>query len=54
MLFRFEYEYSQFYHAQSVKLAASLFYYRRIATWEPTYRPEYNDITLEEYVKMDG
>ncbi|KAL3793765.1 hypothetical protein HJC23_013327 [Cyclotella cryptica] len=37
-----------------VTLAASLFYYRRIATWEPTYRPEYNDITLEEYVKMDG
>jgi hypothetical protein len=37
-----------------VKLAASLFYYRRIATWEPTYRPEFNDITLMEYVEMDG
>ena len=35
-----------------VKLAASLFYYRRIATWEPTYRPEYKDITLQEYVSM--
>ena len=37
-----------------VKLAASLFYYRRIATWEPTYRPDYKDISLEDYVKTDG
>ena len=37
-----------------VKLAVSLFYYRRIATWEPTYRPEYKDITLQEYVERDG
>jgi len=37
-----------------VKLAASLFYYRRIATWEPTYRPEYKDITLEDYVEKEG
>lgn len=37
-----------------VKLAASLFYYRRIATWEPTYRPEYNNITLQEYVETNG
>jgi hypothetical protein len=37
-----------------VKLAASLFYYRRIATWEPTYRPEYNNITLHEYVETNG
>lgn len=37
-----------------VKLAASLFYYRRIATWEPTYRPDYKDMTLQEYVDMDG
>lgn len=37
-----------------VKLAASLFYYRRIATWEPTYRSDYNDITLQQYVEMDG
>lgn len=37
-----------------VKLAASLFYYRRIATWEPTYRPEYKDITLYDYVAMNG
>ncbi|KAL3777157.1 hypothetical protein ACHAW5_000144 [Stephanodiscus triporus] len=37
-----------------VKLAVSLFYYRRIATWEPTYRPEFNDITLQEYVETDG
>jgi len=37
-----------------VKLAASLFYYRRIATWEPTYRPEYKDITLKDYVEKDG
>ncbi|KAL7529023.1 hypothetical protein ACHAWF_002813 [Thalassiosira exigua] len=37
-----------------VKLTVSLFYYRRIATWEPTYRPEFKDITLREYVSMDG
>ena len=37
-----------------VKLAASLFYYRRIATWEPTYRPDFNDITLEQYVEEDA
>jgi hypothetical protein len=37
-----------------VKLAVSLFYYRRIATWEPTYRPEYKDITLQDYVERDG
>ena len=37
-----------------VKLAASLFYYRRIATWEPTYRPDYKDMTLQQYVEMDG
>mmetsp|Transcript_38361 Transcript_38361/g.81869 ORF Transcript_38361/g.81869 Transcript_38361/m.81869 type:complete len:657 (+) Transcript_38361:28-1998(+) len=37
-----------------VKLAASLFYYRRIATWEPTYRPEYKDLTLKEYAEKDG
>ena len=44
-------------HAQMrhpVKLAASLFYYRRIATWEPTYRPDFNDITLEQYVEEDA
>ncbi|KAL7531613.1 hypothetical protein ACHAXR_004134, partial [Thalassiosira sp. AJA248-18] len=37
-----------------VKLAASLFYYRRIATWEPTYRPDYKDMTLLDYVATDG
>ncbi|KAL3823498.1 hypothetical protein ACHAXA_010820 [Cyclostephanos tholiformis] len=37
-----------------VRLAVSLFYYRRIATWEPTYSPELNDITLREYVERDG
>lgn len=37
-----------------VKLAASLFYYRRIATWEPTYRPDYKDMTLQEYVEKEG
>mmetsp|Transcript_26538 Transcript_26538/g.48099 ORF Transcript_26538/g.48099 Transcript_26538/m.48099 type:complete len:427 (+) Transcript_26538:3-1283(+) len=37
-----------------VRLAASLFYYRRIATWEPTYRPEYMDMTLWEYVDKEG
>jgi len=37
-----------------VKLAASLFYYRRIATWEPTYRPDYKDITLKEYVEQES
>ena len=37
-----------------VKLATSLFYYRRITTWEPTYRPEYKDITFEQYVETDG
>lgn len=37
-----------------VKLAASLFYYRRIATWEPTYRPDYKDMTLQQYVEMEG
>lgn len=37
-----------------VKLAASLFYYRRIPTWEPNYRPEFSDITLQEYVETDG
>jgi len=36
------------------RLAASLFYYRRIATWEPTYRPEYMDMTLGEYVDKEG
>jgi hypothetical protein len=30
------------------------FYYRRIATWELTNRPEFNDITFQEYVEMDG
>ncbi len=29
-----------------VKLATSLFYNRRIATWEPIYSPEFNNITL--------
>ena len=37
-----------------VKLAASLFYYRRIATWEPTYRPDYKSMTLQQYVEVDG
>ena len=37
-----------------VRLAVSLFYYRRIATWEPTYSPELNDITLQEHVERDG
>ena len=37
-----------------VILAASLFYYRRIATWEPTYRPDFNDITLQQYIEMPG
>ena len=37
-----------------MKLAVRLFYYRRIATWEPTCRPEFNDITLQEYVETDG
>ena len=37
-----------------MKLAVSLFYYRRIATWEPTYHPEFNDITLQEYMETDG
>lgn len=37
-----------------VKLATSLFYYRRIATWEPSYRPDYKDITLQEFVETEG
>src|SRR5210317_81029 len=37
-----------------VILAASLFYYRRIATWEPTYRPDFNDVTLQEYIELPG
>ena len=37
-----------------VKLATSLFYYRRIAHWEPSYRPEYQNITLQELVETEG
>mmetsp|Transcript_29555 Transcript_29555/g.59384 ORF Transcript_29555/g.59384 Transcript_29555/m.59384 type:complete len:447 (+) Transcript_29555:3-1343(+) len=37
-----------------VKLAISLFYYRQIATWEPTYRPEYKDISLQDYIELNG
>jgi len=37
-----------------VILATSLFYYRRIATWEPTYRPDFKDLTLHDYVEMPG
>lgn len=37
-----------------VKLATSLFYYRRVATWEPSYRPDYLDITLRDFAEMEG
>jgi hypothetical protein len=29
----------------------SIFYYLQTATWEPTYHPEFADLTVEEYVK---
>lgn len=32
----------------------SLYYYRRIATWEPTYNPILKDQTLEEFVNASG
>ena len=32
----------------------SLYYYRRIATWEPTYNPTLKDQTLEEFVNASG
>jgi len=27
---------------------------RQIATWEPTYRPEYKDISLQDYIELNG
>jgi hypothetical protein len=33
--------------------AVSMFYYLQIATWEPTYNPEFKNWTLEQYAQSD-
>jgi hypothetical protein len=33
--------------------AISMFYYLQVATWEPTYKPEFQNWTLEQYVHSD-
>jgi hypothetical protein len=36
-----------------IDLAESLFYYRRKASWEPSYRRDWNKITFAQYVASD-
>lgn len=36
-----------------IDLAESLFYYRRKAAWEPSYRRDWNKITFAQYVASD-
>mmetsp|Transcript_7837 Transcript_7837/g.11970 ORF Transcript_7837/g.11970 Transcript_7837/m.11970 type:complete len:643 (-) Transcript_7837:175-2103(-) len=33
--------------------AVSMFYYLQVATWEPTYKPELKEWTIEQYAKSD-